>query len=859
MKWEEYISKVLIEETYLNDIVLGIEGQQEEIPDIIKASVYLLEKMIANQGRYNMFVFPEGKYTPFILMLSKLIYNIGVGKIESSYDVHKFVPGQKLRFGKSIAEFIKVDFEPALKDEAIYLKFADCTLICKKQYAPYFQTVDTKKRLSKQVLFNQEKKRIEAEGLNHNTTLNTLTDMKTHMAESIMYISSVSRSQEYIREISIDSKELTDYFFISQTDYTGKLQTVKGLYSGIPALILSSNLAYALEAVKNGAKAQLIIVNLNDNDLDSQLAELDELIRLKVTILCVADTIHSFDTDELKRRGFNTWRWDKDSITTEMCNENSYLKEKNGSCKYQKVHYVEVSAPMINEAFQILYGYRKSVEECSATMSSIYGRLFELASAFLRRTYRLTEVERVSYQERLEKCKNSLASESAFIEEKMSSDFNRAIKLLTEAMEEKTTFPKMDAIREYIYSLQTDYVCIVISNSEDSVRVRQEWVKLLYPTRFTKKLLIMTIREFINRPPERNYTIILSGWFGAKVTRQVIYGYDATDISVFLYLCETRWKNAHTRSWKNKVSSSNNREIVKQSFSKDKNNPAIDLAVEEPIPRSTEVNEIINEQDDTDLIIQENRFRQLITNSTRQGGTIVEACPVSFVGGEFALFTKGHKSLVVTDIIHQRSSRILEKDTEELKVGDFIVIREASRDIIREVADKILIASGRADSRKKASLWKEALKIEQTFSSLTEIYEKLKNQGCTKNFATVRNWIVSEDIIIPQSKEDLVYIAKATGDDVLLEKLDSIFEEGTFIKRAHIKAGNLLSDRLTACIAERLISDKMFDPYNVWDPIEINLEDVGLVRIYKLIDISQEWLSVNSFDTNRIMSEEKEI
>ena len=45
----------------------------------------------------------------------------------------------------------------------------------------------------------------------------------------------------------------------------------------------------------------------------------------------------------------------------------------------------------------------------------------------------------------------------------------------------------------------------------------------------------------------------------------------------------------------------------------------------------------------------------------------------------------------------------------------------------------------------------------------------------------------------------------------------------------------------------------------MWDPIELNIEEVGLVKIYKIIDISQKWVTVNSFDTNRLMDEGKEI
>ena len=42
------------------------------------------------------------------------------------------------------------------------------------------------------------------------------------------------------------------------------------------------------------------------------------------------------------------------------------------------------------------------------------------------------------------------------------------------------------------------------------------------------------------------------------------------------------------------------------------------------------------------------------------------------------------------DIIHETSSQISQKYPEELKIGDFVVVRESEKDIIREIADKLL-------------------------------------------------------------------------------------------------------------------------------------------------------------------------
>lgn len=859
MNWEEYIKEVLSEEKYLDDIHLAIDGNDIEIPDLIKASVYLLEKILANQGRCNVFVFPDGVVTPYIFMLSKLIYNIGIGKISSDYDVEKFQSGQKLKFGSCITEFVKLDYEPSFNEEAIFLKFSNCTCICPKQFAPYFQTVSTKRRLSKYSVFKKEKERIESEEKDHNQIINSLYDMKTHMMESLIYISSLSKSIEFTKEIKIDNKDISDYFFISQTDYSGTLQTVKGLYSGTPALIFSSNIAYANAAIRNGASVQSFIINLIDNDINSQLPELDELIDTKVPVLCVTDTSHSFDLDELHRRGFNFWRWDEHTITDQMCSGSDEISKKAAHCKHQEITYNEICDKRVSDAFNALYGYRHSIENESAIINTVYNRLFELSCSFLRRITKLDSSERMAYMVSVCECENILEKEQPFLDSTLYDDFRKSIELIKSIIDSDTN-EKIISIEKTILSKKIEKVCLICSNNDDVIRVKDEWKQRLSSHGYVCSLLVMTIKEFLKNPPDNCFDVFLSGWFGSRTVRLVLYGYESSKIHVFLYECENRWKRAHLRSWERTLNNTENNEIVKKSFNRKQDDREIVLSNSESLDKITRNDEeIVEEQDDLDLVIQENKYRQYVSRGDKNGGVEVEACPVSFAGGEFALFTRGHKSLTVTKIIHQSSNKIEEKETEELQVGDFIVVREASKDIIREVADKVLEASGQKDIRDRVLVWKEALRIETAFSSINDIYKKLQECGCTRGLMTVKNWINSDDIIIPQSKEDLLHIARATNDEVLLNKLDEVFDDGTFIKRAHIKAGNILSTRLSESIASVLMKDKLFDPYNVWDPIELNIEEIGLVRVYKIIDVSTKWIVVNSFDTNHLMNEEKEI
>lgn len=212
--------------------------------------------------------------------------------------------------------------------------------------------------------------------------------------------------------------------------------------------------------------------------------------------------------------------------------------------------------------------------------------------------------------------------------------------------------------------------------------------------------------------------------------------------------------------------------------------------------------------------------------------------------------------MIATNIIQQITNRIEKREVSGLKVGDFVVVRESSKDIVRDVADIILNAKGKGDYRKITALWQEPLRLEEALTSVGEVIKKLREAGCKRNELTIKNWIFSDDLIIPQNKEDLEYIAKVTCDGILAEELDAIYEKGRVVTSAHIKAGAVLSERLTESIAAKLAKEKI-DPFNIWDPIELELEEVGKVKILKVIDIGSDMMPVRKGDTNRILAEDK--
>ena len=255
------------------------------------------------------------------------------------------------------------------------------------------------------------------------------------------------------------------------------------------------------------------------------------------------------------------------------------------------------------------------------------------------------------------------------------------------------------------------------------------------------------------------------------------------------------------------------------------------------------------ELDDIELTLRQNKYKGYISP---KGANSVSAVPVSFVGDLIAFYRTGRTLLTATKLINEDYDRIEEVKPTDIQVGDFIIERESQRDLIRDIADVILKNNNCFEMRETARKWKEALEVESVFSDKDAIYEKLQAAGCTRGKLTIHNWL-TDDMITPSSKEDIIHIAKATDDSVLLEIVEQVFDAGRIIKSAHIQAGRHLAEKLRINLANALFAKGSIDSFNVWQPIEIEIENIGLVKLLKTIDIGPEVL-IDASITNRLIN-----
>jgi hypothetical protein len=341
-----------------------------------------------------------------------------------------------------------------------------------------------------------------------------------------------------------------------------------------------------------------------------------------------------------------------------------------------------------------------------------------------------------------------------------------------------------------------------------------------------------------------NAEIIVCGWLGKNKMRNIIFSNNASSVSILLYKIEETWKKHHIAEWEKTIKNESRRAF-------DRLFTSVELKSNERTEKQdVDINDDI---DAIEISIQENRYKKYSLNT---GSMTSDTIPITFVSGFFTFYKKSSKIITVTDIINNISddSKADIKNTTDIQVGDFIVIRETERSLIRELADAILIKEGKKEYREISGRWKNKLREKRSFCSIRELYEKIISEGANIGIQAFRAWVEDDDFIAPQDKENLLYISAALNDNYLINNIDRIWEVCEYVRKAHVKAGNEVSSKLKNGIAKSLSEIPKIRRNDIWDPIDLQLDELGKVKILKVTSIGDP-VVVDIIYTNRLLTE----
>ena len=850
MQWNDFLRKILSQETVLDNLVISLSNEPAVgVPPILKASVIMTDKFIAS-SRKNMFVFPELQICSFVFMLLRTLYYISEGRIKKDYDPYAFIPGCKLKYKNSVMEFVGIVFDKDAGVERIWVRFADMKYSIPLEAAPFLQHVETK-RLSKLASFKNVSSSL-IEDLEINSTeafIRKLSDYKTHLDGTALLVAPVLNTKKLFSGTTINGESINDVLLLAQADLDGKVKNMAaGQLKGNPAIVLCPDLYTANEIIESSLEIKSVIVEANEHSINNQLDALDELIKREKPIMLLTDHMSYTDTSNLESRGFNIWTWNESTITADLYGHQiSSIGVRAYNVAQRKIEFIEVTCPEISRALDLLNKTKTQIEDKAPSIRQAFQNMFEIALLLLRAVTPIKNYNR--FDETLRKCNAILEMEKPYINTDLFADLSEIVVILDSIFRSGHKLPKIKAITSLLLSLTEGCYYLIVPPNADKNDVGQ-YIDAFLQNKGRINVTILYPNEYTSQPELVSGFTIVSCWLNRVIMNRILNSYTTPIIKLLLYEPEKLWKNGYFRN-KSKLSSrnnSNNAKILNVIGSE------LDARIDREgiLNNHSEVEtQDMNTLEEIELTLKQSKYRHYF--SSHGGNSEVKAIPISFVGDYLAFYRTGRTLLTATKLINEDYEKIEEIKAVNIKVGDFVIERETQRDLTRDIADVILRNGGCLELRDTSRKWKEALEVESVFSDENTIYEKLRDVGCTRSRLAVRLWLNDNNMITPQSKDDIAYIAEATGDTVLSEIVDNVFEAGRVIKSAHIQAGHHLAQSLKSSLASSLTWMGSIDSFNVWDPIEVSVENVGNIKILKVIDVGAE-IIIDAANTNRLLN-----
>lgn len=183
-----------------------------------------------------------------------------------------------------------------------------------------------------------------------------------------------------------------------------------------------------------------------------------------------------------------------------------------------------------------------------------------------------------------------------------------------------------------------------------------------------------------------------------------------------------------------------------------------------------------------------------------------EAQMVQFFGGCHALMTEWAELPRLNHLIDTATTgggKLENVRVSQLSPGDVVLFREAGdKEFTRLIAEEILGSTRYERTRRVAELWRSSLR--DLGSSPAEVQQRLVAHGLKRTTQTVAGWLGDPDRIGPGDSDDIVVIAKATGDSSLLLKKTEVENAIAEVRGAHISAGRRLTELILGELSGRL-------------------------------------------------------
>lgn len=862
MGWENLVNEIDKKFSYLTKVKASRNGLRPSIPHpVLRFSAGLVISAIFDEKSNRIVLLFPNRFNldKWIAVLSVLeLLKIDYNKKKPNFS--EFRPGQKLLLNNKYV----VEFE-GIAEGKIWIKTSDTSSRIGLNLGRMLQfQPTTRKRLS-------PIKKVWSEYSNApRVSIDSILDIytagnKSLFSSNIIFVGRTGKSVEFINNTEINKTRLIDLFLWGKLNAEGNISIVStGGVQALPSCLIASDLYSAVNYFnfdENKSRAIVLSsISFGKNDPQSFNALLDS----KIPIIVIADFNDLDDLESLREDGFKIWQWNEKNLIEISKQYQSYEnsiftpfhRTLTNLCN-QKTEIVSCYYPELDSITDELIIFEKKIQPEYGQLKSSFSQLFQLHNEFSRLIRFPSEKWLSNFREKINNVQDQFESQRLWISTETMNQLNQIITSLLEISENPFLCEnqKLDQLEKLFQENSiSGKTIVIIPRYEDVEETRSYWQKRF--AKSSEKLTNVVFMaagdlsiESLNSAPQR---IIVSGWLGQNVMYSILHSFLTDKIILLAYSKEATWYKRATNRWRRKRKFKSNLNDFQEllNFPTESLDP-FDSAIEEG-PEQTEESP---EENIVELELRLKQYRYSGYKASDNSIDVIEkAKPVVFNDERFALFTKTHKCLVVTDLILNTNpgGEIQKLTPGDLNIGDYILFFSSDKDLIREIADKILIAREKADLRTRATFWKYLLRKRTEEMPFNAVVSILRRHGCKRHETTIKNWLMDEDIIGPANSEDVKIILTSFTSPLKRGNLDAlineIYQAISEVRGAHHQAASFLTEQLIAKLPDIIPQE-----VGIGKPLIIDLPEFGRVFILRIEEIENQWIEVEKYNTNRLL------
>lgn len=672
--------------------------------------------------------------------------------------------------------------------------------------------------------------------------IDSLLEIKTYgnklfQKKCLCLTSKFKSFDDSIATVLINHAGISDYFKYGKIDENGNIEEkctllISNNFSSLNHYLAQSNMV-----------SYIIIDGFNTVTSRSDLSDIDRKFNIPTILITDLSEIETFE--DINNFGFEFFNFTKENITIKDSGNQSpfeIFEKKLSNYVVFKFERDVCSNTELESISQILHSLPK--DDSDENLNILKGMLIPLSNLLSRICHVPNEFEISNYTQKLNniethfsKCRLWLGDSNKPIQE--------CISLLKSVIEKFSSTPseKCARLKELMDANHYDFI---ICPTEDESKALNNFLNTFTYTHRPQVISVADVTD--NLLSNKPIKAILTGWAKSNNINRILSSFLFSGVTVLFYQFENKYYNSLQR--RNRKCNENIRATINSKGIRSEGELKKSKGFEH-LYSGDEIGETTPESS-FDIVEFELKLDNTQYSKYSAKGDISESCKakrITFENSTFIYATESHKFIVVNELIDsaKQNPNIYSKKYESLQTGDVIAFINTDRDVLAELVQRNTKPDELAKIKKWTDLWKNLLReyYASIGNNFKRLVEDLKKYECKKHEVTIRNWLQDDNLIGPDSNDDLLSIAMLTNSELLYDNVLKVREAITQMTSLRLQAATIVRDK----IKSKLMAIANTSIINT----SIEIQGLGRVEILKICELRKESEEIDKRYVHRLI------